>query len=355
MGRSIGIDIPVCLGLTLVKRIQFHLRHYGCHGFVTCMGIHFVGYIQTIPLLNVELALTSTTTREPSLETWLPKDHSVRTELELAPGPSRKRSRSPSSPSYPDATTFSDGEPAASESPELNPEDLTARLEDIKVEIDTLHADREDKEVLISELQDSLAASENEIAVLQLRVDDAEARQAEDHAQIQSMYLDSQNLITLGKRESDLPTSQAIPLLNVELALTSTTTREPSLETWLPKDHSVRTELELAPGPSRKRSRSPSSPSYPDATTFSDGEPAASESPELNPEDLTARLEDIEVEIDTLHADREDKEVLISELQDSLAASENEIAVLQLRVDDAEARQAEDHAQIQSILARLGL
>ncbi|GJW56721.1 hypothetical protein Tco_0103452 [Tanacetum coccineum] len=155
--------------------------------------------------------------------------------------------------------------------------------------------------------------------------------------------------------ESDLPTSQAIPLLNVELALTSTTTREPSLETWLPKDHSVRTELELAPGPSRKRSRSPSSPSYPDATTFSDGEPAASESPELNPEDLTARLEDIEVEIDTLHADREDKEVLISELQDSLAASENEIAVLQLRVDDAEARQAEDHAQIQSILARLGL
>ncbi|GJU18759.1 hypothetical protein Tco_1146725 [Tanacetum coccineum] len=155
--------------------------------------------------------------------------------------------------------------------------------------------------------------------------------------------------------ESDLPTSQAIPLLNVELALTSITTHKPSLKTWLPKDHSVRTELELAPGPSRKRSRSPSSPSYPDATTFSDGEPAASESPELNPEDLTARLEDIEVEIDTLHADREDKEVLISELQDSLAASENEIAVLQLRVDDAEARQAEDHAQIQSILARLGL
>ncbi|GJW56722.1 hypothetical protein Tco_0103453 [Tanacetum coccineum] len=68
--------------------------------------------------------------------------------------------------------------------------------------------------------------------------------------------------------ESDLPTSHTIPLLNVELALTSTITREPSLETWLPKDHNVRTELELAPGPSRKRSRSPSSPSYPDATTF---------------------------------------------------------------------------------------
>ncbi|GJR20824.1 zf-CCHC domain-containing protein [Tanacetum coccineum] len=46
MGRSIGIDIPVCLGLTLVKRIQFHLRHYGCPRFVTCMGIHFVGYTQ---------------------------------------------------------------------------------------------------------------------------------------------------------------------------------------------------------------------------------------------------------------------------------------------------------------------
>nr|GEZ37348.1 hypothetical protein [Tanacetum cinerariifolium] len=112
--------------------------------------------------------------------------------------------------------------------------------------------------------------------------------------------------------KSDLPTSQAIPLLNVELALTFTTTREPSFETWLPKDHN--------------------------------GEPAASESPELNPEDLTARLEDVEVEINTLHADREDKEVLISELQDSRAVSENEIAVLQLRVDDAEARQAEDHA-----------
>nr|GEU42556.1 hypothetical protein [Tanacetum cinerariifolium] len=155
--------------------------------------------------------------------------------------------------------------------------------------------------------------------------------------------------------ESDLPTSQAIPLLNVELALTSTTKRKPSFETWLPKDHSVRIKIELAPGPSRKRKRSPSSPSYPDATTFSDGEPATSESPELNPEDLTARLEDIKVEIDTLYVDIENKEVLISELQDSLAASENEIAVLKLRVDDVEARQAGDPAQIQSILARLGL
>nr|GEV22662.1 hypothetical protein [Tanacetum cinerariifolium] len=106
--------------------------------------------------------------------------------------------------------------------------------------------------------------------------------------------------------ESDLPTSHAIPLLNVELALTSTTTPKPSLETWLPKDHSACTELKLAPRQSRKKSRSPSSPSYPNATTFLDGESAASESPELNPEDLIARQEDIEVEIDTLHANRED-------------------------------------------------
>ncbi|GJS73309.1 hypothetical protein Tco_0706150 [Tanacetum coccineum] len=80
-----------------------------------------------------------------------------------------------------------------------------------------------------------------------------------------------------------------------------------------------------------------------------------SETSELNPEDVTARLEDLEVEIDTLHADTEDKELLISELQDSLAAAENEIAMLQIRVADAEDRRAEDHDQIQKILARLGL
>ncbi|GKA30974.1 hypothetical protein Tco_0717279 [Tanacetum coccineum] len=107
-------------------------------------------------------------------------------------------------------------------------------------------------------------------------------------------------------------------------------------------------------GPSQKRSGSPSSPFFPDAITFSDGKPA-SETSELNPEDVTARLEDLEVEIDTLHADTEDKELLISELQDSLAAVENEIAMLQIRVADAEDRRAEDHDQIQKILARLGL
>ncbi|GJX49467.1 hypothetical protein Tco_0276312 [Tanacetum coccineum] len=81
--------------------------------------------------------------------------------------------------------------------------------------------------------------------------------------------------------------------------------------------------MSQSPRPSRKRSRSPSSPFYPDTTTFSDGKPA-SETSELNPEDVTARLKDLEVEIDTLHADAED-------------------------------RHAEDHEQIQKILARLSL
>ncbi|GJX69350.1 hypothetical protein Tco_0305077 [Tanacetum coccineum] len=68
-----------------------------------------------------------------------------------------------------------------------------------------------------------------------------------------------------------------------------------------------------------------------------------------------ARLEDLEVEIDTLHVDTDDKELLISELQDSLAATENEIAILQIRVADTEGIRAEDHEQIQKILARLDL
>ncbi|GKC11172.1 hypothetical protein Tco_1007954 [Tanacetum coccineum] len=149
----------------------------------------------------------------------------------------------------------------------------------------------------------------------------------------------------------DSSTSQAIQLPELGLTLTPTTGRELSYEI---NNHSVPTLISQAPGPSRKRSRSPSSPFYPDATTFSDGKPA-SETSELNPEDVTARLEDIEVEIDTLRADTEDKELLISELQDSLAAAENEISLLQIRVDDAENRRAEDHEQIQIILARLGL
>ncbi|GKA04113.1 hypothetical protein Tco_0676894 [Tanacetum coccineum] len=119
-------------------------------------------------------------------------------------------------------------------------------------------------------------------------------------------------------------------------------------------NHSVPTLISQAHGPSRKRSRTLSMPSYPDATTFSDGKPA-SETPELNPEDVMARLKDMEVEIDTVHVDAEDKELLISELQDSLATAENEISILQMRADDAENRHAEDHEQIQKILAHLGL
>ncbi|GJX24089.1 hypothetical protein Tco_0228534 [Tanacetum coccineum] len=107
-------------------------------------------------------------------------------------------------------------------------------------------------------------------------------------------------------------------------------------------------------GPSQKRSRSPSSPFFPNDTTFSNDKPA-SEASELNPEDVTARLEDLEVEVDTLHVDTEDKELLIAELQDSIAAAESEIAILQIRANDAESRRAEDHEQIQQILARLRL
>ncbi|GKF93080.1 hypothetical protein Tco_0279799, partial [Tanacetum coccineum] len=146
-------------------------------------------------------------------------------------------------------------------------------------------------------------------------------------------------------------TSQATQLPELELTLTPATGHEPSQEI---NNQNIPILISPAPGPSQKRSRSPSSPFYPDATTFSDGK-TASETPELNPEDVTDRLEDLEVEIDTLHANAEDKELLISELQDSLAATENEIALLQIRVADAEDRRAEDHEQIQKILARLGL
>ncbi|GKE96512.1 hypothetical protein Tco_1581367, partial [Tanacetum coccineum] len=135
------------------------------------------------------------------------------------------------------------------------------------------------------------------------------------------------------------------------LILTPATGHEHSQEI---NNLSVPTLISQAPGPSRKRSRSPSSPFFPDTITFSDGKPA-SETSELNPEDVTAKLEDLEVEIDTLHADTEDKELLISELQDALAAAENEIVILQIRVADTEGRRAEDHEQIQKILACLGL
>ncbi|GJQ95100.1 hypothetical protein Tco_0006239 [Tanacetum coccineum] len=102
-------------------------------------------------------------------------------------------------------------------------------------------------------------------------------------------------------------TSQATQLPGLELTLTPAAGRELSQEI---NNHSVPTLISQAPGPSRKRSRSPSSPFYPNAITFSDGKPA-SETLELNPEDVTARLEDIEI-----------------------------------RADDAENRRAEDHEQI---------
>ncbi|GKA65575.1 hypothetical protein Tco_0765282 [Tanacetum coccineum] len=149
----------------------------------------------------------------------------------------------------------------------------------------------------------------------------------------------------------DSSTSQVTQLPELELTLTPATGHEPSQEI---NNLSVPTLISQAPGPSRKRSRSPSSPFFPYAITFSDGKPA-SEISELNPEDVTARLEDLEVEIDTFHADTKEKELLISELQDSLAAAENEIAILQIRVADTEGRRAEDHEQIQKILTRLGL
>ncbi|GJT16504.1 hypothetical protein Tco_0875210 [Tanacetum coccineum] len=152
-------------------------------------------------------------------------------------------------------------------------------------------------------------------------------------------------------RRIDSPTSQATQLPELGLTLTPATGREYSQEMNKPSAPAL---ISQVPGPSRKRSRSPSSPFFPDAITYSDGKPA-SDASELNPEDVTARLEDLEVEIDTLHADTEDKELLISELQDSLAAAESEIAILQIRVADTESKRIEDHEQIQKILAHLNL
>ncbi|GKG08477.1 hypothetical protein Tco_0334309, partial [Tanacetum coccineum] len=63
--------------------------------------------------------------------------------------------------------------------------------------------------------------------------------------------------------------------------------------------------------------------------------------------DIVNDLKIRNVTIYTLRADTEDKELLISELQDSLVAAENEISLLQIRADDAKNRRAEDHEQIQ--------
>ncbi|GJW49814.1 hypothetical protein Tco_0091165 [Tanacetum coccineum] len=73
-------------------------------------------------------------------------------------------------------------------------------------------------------------------------------------------------------RRLDSPTSQATKLPELELILTPAAGRELSQEI---NNHSVPTLISQAPGPSRKRSRSPSSPFYPNAITFSDGKPAS--------------------------------------------------------------------------------
>ncbi|GKD37150.1 hypothetical protein Tco_1257357 [Tanacetum coccineum] len=117
-------------------------------------------------------------------------------------------------------------------------------------------------------------------------------------------------------RRLNSPTSQATQLPELGLTLTPNTGGEHSQEI---NNLSIPTLTSQAPGPSQKRSKSPSSPFFLDATTFSDGKPTF-ETSELNPEDVTARLEDLEVEINTLHADTEDKELLISKLQDSLVS-----------------------------------
>ncbi|GKB21349.1 hypothetical protein Tco_0855272 [Tanacetum coccineum] len=90
----------------------------------------------------------------------------------------------------------------------------------------------------------------------------------------------------------DSSTSQAIQLPELGLTLTHTTGRELSQEI---NNHSVPMLISQVPGPSRKRSRSPSSPFYPDATIFSNAK-LASETSKLNPEDVTAKIEDIKVE-----------------------------------------------------------
>ncbi|GKE72002.1 hypothetical protein Tco_1530074, partial [Tanacetum coccineum] len=149
----------------------------------------------------------------------------------------------------------------------------------------------------------------------------------------------------------DSSTSQAIQLPELGLTLTPTTGRELSHEI---NNHSVPTlksqALDLLEREVDHHHRHFSQMPLLSLTVNQQ-----SETPELNPEDVTARLEDIEVEIDTLYADTEDKELLISELQDSLAAAENEISLLQIRVADVEDRHVEDHDQILIILARLGL
>ncbi|GJQ92913.1 hypothetical protein Tco_0004052 [Tanacetum coccineum] len=110
-------------------------------------------------------------------------------------------------------------------------------------------------------------------------------------------------------RRIDSPTSQATQLPELGLTLTPATGREHSQEM---NKLSALALISQAPGPSRKRSRSPSSPNQ--------------------------------------HPRHQN-----STQKDSVAAAESEIAILQIRVADTESRRVEDHEQIQKILARLNL
>ncbi|GJZ83902.1 hypothetical protein Tco_0649075 [Tanacetum coccineum] len=73
------------------------------------------------------VSITFQQRREPSQEI---NNLSVPALISQAPEPSQKRSRSPSSPFFPDAITFSDSKPS-SETSKINSEDVTAILEDL--------------------------------------------------------------------------------------------------------------------------------------------------------------------------------------------------------------------------------
>ncbi|GJX16489.1 hypothetical protein Tco_0217321 [Tanacetum coccineum] len=119
-------------------------------------------------------------------------------------------------------------------------------------------------------------------------------------------------------RRLDSPTSQTTQLPELGPTLTPTTGREHSQEM---NNLSAPTLISQAPGLSRKRSKSPSSPFFLDAITFSDGKPT-SEASELNPEDGQTRGPDF------------------------IAAAKSEIAILQIRANDAESKRTEDHKKI---------
>ncbi|GJU68046.1 hypothetical protein Tco_1254305 [Tanacetum coccineum] len=178
------IDIPVCLRLTLVKQTQFHLSQIR---MLWVEHLHGLIYDDTWGIREMSQSL-SNDMPDNSPEQEAATGHSI---------PRRLDSPTPQATQLPGlelTLTPATGRELSqeinnhtSETSKLNLEDVTARLEALEVEIDTLHADVEDKELLISELQDSLAAVESEISLLLIRVDDAESRRVEDHEQIQTI------------------------------------------------------------------------------------------------------------------------------------------------------------------------